>query len=157
MPAKNNSTVTAREPRTTDGTLLSKLGKGLDFDTNGDFCPDCNHRGYHIHKTRVEEKCVCDEEGMRPMEAKCRDCKETGRFLQKNGIKVPCRNCKETGIYMHPTKKVRCWECHGERSTLSKEPQVFYIKCGTCDGAGEVPIANPALPKSAVLALVLAS
>ena len=147
MSTQNNSTV--REPHTTDGTLLSELGKGLDANTNGRFCNDCDHKGYHIHRACVEEKCVCDEKGMRHMEAPCRECDGTGKFRQRNGIKVPCKNCGATGTFIHPTKLVHCWECHGTRIRISKEPKQFFITCGTCGGAGEVPVANPALPKKA--------
>lgn len=78
---------------------------------------------------------------------KCKYCKGTGKFKQRNGRIVDCRACKGTGIW----KKVTCRTCGG--SGIISKVEEDTIICPTCKGIGKVKINpfNPVIKKGSVL------
>lgn len=134
---------------TTDGTPLRTLGLGLGPTKNGMPCSHCNGDGYTSTKGLSWKVCPhCDEFGLMPKIFMCKSCKGTGKFTQKRGTVVACRTCNGTGKFKHPRIKVVCLHCRGTKTIYgTNENEVFYHKCVSCNGTGEIEMWNPVLPK----------
>lgn len=145
------------EPKTLDGTPLSKLGKGLPDGLDTLLCPVCQKAGYIENKRPVMETCpACQGSGTQPKKVPCRDCGGTGKFTQRRtGRVVDCKRCGGSGRYPHPFLTYQCYPCRGEK-TVPVEGQfiIDYIRCSKCGGPGELTAPfNSAFRKLQELAL----
>ena len=134
--------------KTVEGIPLAELGLGIDPMKNAKDCSDCEHRGYLEKYGQAFKVCeVCDQNGLVPMILTCRACSGLGRFTQRSGRVVTCRVCRGTGEFRHPHRKDSCSECHGSKTIWLDGERVYYERCGACNGAGELEIFNPVIPK----------
>jgi len=140
---------TPEEPRTLDGTPLSKLGKGLGKGAQGEPCTVCKTKGYFEHKRPRTVLCsTCDGAGKVPRRFPCFSCNQTGKFTQKFTKRVvTCLACKGTGVFTHQVHTTRCGGCRGEKTiAVEGEHNIYYEECLPCSGRGEIPIKfNPVL------------
>ncbi len=138
-------------PKTLDGTPIDQLGKGLPGDQDGMPCNVCDSAGYRENKRPVVGTCPeCSGSGTRPHIFTCLSCTGSGKFTQRRALRVvDCRDCKGTGKFPHPTLTSTCRGCNGYKTIrVPDQFLVEYIKCSTCNGAGEVtPAFNPVLPR----------
>ncbi|MFH0906985.1 MAG: hypothetical protein ABIC36_03735 [bacterium] len=145
-------------PVTNQGVPLSELGLGLGLNVSGKDCLVCKHNGYTVtFGSRMAVCNNCDDIGRVPREFQCRDCKSTGKVLQKrSGLVVECRKCNGTTVFIHPRLTEVCSMCGGTKEILEEDPnKAVFHKCWECQGAGEIKIWN-ALPKEKLLKAIAA-
>lgn len=133
---------------TEDGTLLSDLGLGLGPTINGKPCTACDSKGYQQRVADSDQKaCLNCWNGITSLDD-CRDCKGTGEFELLNKRKVPCKKCKGTGQFK--TAPHRCKKCGG-RGVVANMRKMYFVKCFTCMGTGELLVLNPVIPKGRLM------
>jgi DnaJ-class molecular chaperone len=134
------------------GTPLAELGLGLGPTTNGEDCPECEHRGYYEQTSRYGVPCDrCDGVGREPLFSKCRPCNGTGKFTQRRSRRVvDCRVCKGSGKFFRGRRHMfqTCQKCRGAGVVMKSSKTRLYVKCHECSGTGETEMWNPVLPKS---------
>jgi len=131
------------------------------FDIKSPFdnpCERCHGTGeiYKLKREETEsENCKsCQGEGT--VWIPCRNCKGTGRFIQKeNGrkvIDVECTSCMKFKDSWPPGKEfhylVLCQECRGKNKKAKMVGLESTTPCHKCKGIGFFPkkVENPALP-----------
>lgn len=78
---------------------------------------------------------------------RCKDCRGTRKFKQRNGRIVACRRCKGQGwLY------ITCPKCKGRR-IITVKARTIKGGCYICGATGRVKINlfNPVIPKGAIL------
>ena len=128
LPYCNINSKQSFNPRTTNGTLISDLGKGLGSTTNGIECTTCIGQG-HYSVTRIARTRLGSY-------TRCPECLGLGYgFRFRTGFNPDtsiCSICRGTGIK----------DFIGVEVTEEQ-------KCSTCKGIGELPISNPVLQRGA--------
>ena len=134
-----------------DGTSLSELGRGLGPAINGRPCTDCRGAGFQMYTTAESSECpdclpVYSGLGLWGVayQWRCPRCKGTGKFSRNGAVVGDCFRCKGQGWIR--TRENHCETCHGY-GRVSQKIQRRYSRCTACNGAGEVRIYNPVLPK----------
>lgn len=130
-------TINDEEKTTVDGYRLSDLGRGLEVSARP--CERCNGKGYNIEKIMKTERvrCSCGSGDV------CQRCRGTGLF----GNKGKCFRCKGRGHIYH-----RCLKCFGSGFAYKEtEKGEEYLRCGFCDGTGEIELLNPVIPKNSFI------
>ena len=128
LPYCNINSKQSFNSRTTNGYLISDLGKGLGFTVNGIECDPCQGKGYYSVTS------------LRPVSGsrghKCGVCEGLGyRFRLTLGFSI------DTGL---------CKECNGSGvSNVVRVEVTESVRCSTCKGVGELPISNPVLQRGA--------
>lgn len=161
---KDDTTILEQEivtvTHTTEGDEIAKLGNGLGPTTNGTTCTVCHGVGYStIHQ--LDKPCPDCRTNFSwgPLvhhsriggryEYRCRKCGGTGEF-SRNGKKIGvCYPCKGAGWHVEKSWVNRCQTCHGLMSIAGR-----HIECHTCtkcEGAGELPMWNPVLPRGLLM------
>ena len=144
-----------------DGIPISSLGMGLGPTTNGIDCKECETRGYTISFEQGWGECpTCGGTGQKS--SPCRACKGTGKFKLRNGREVECRDCKGSRRFTQKPRVNRlfnpfgfysdyCSQCRGNgRVIVDNKFKPHYSRCCRCEGAGEIPIYNPVIPKGSL-------
>jgi hypothetical protein len=145
--------------KTTDGSLLTDLGKGL-INKNGKECIKCKGKGYKEYENGPFEYIDCDicfgYGGW--LEVKCKFC-NNGYFEQTNKKPTICKRCKGTSIvhikyfanrYNCPSNYKFCSSCVGGVKAIPVNHKTYYEKCYHCKGTGEIECFNPVLMKLAL-------
>lgn len=156
---------------TVEGIPLSELGKGYPITVSAKMCERCQGAGYkEFHETRtVYGTCgKCGGTGL--LRYPCRRCGGDGVYKNPRTKKSigECRGCKGSGWY-YPPRRVpgflyigvvhfipgttrpgrSCRLCRGVGRGLIQEEkkETLYTACTTCNGKGEVKMANPVIPR----------
>lgn len=157
---------------TVDGLSLSELGKGYPLSVSAVTCEGCEGRGYKgyttVMETRPEPCPAC--RGTALFSYPCKRCQGTGKYKHPNTGKVlgDCNGCKGTGRFVpkadprkynvfmlglrrHPdgvSYAHECKECWGSGTVeVPVGSRVAYVKCGQCQGIGEIRVWNPVLSR----------
>lgn len=138
-------TVEGIEAKCEDGTLLSKLGKGLGPTTNGVECGECRGRGFGKHDIGGQHPCFDCGGYLAFSRLPCLKCNRSGVYKVNGVARGKCFACNGTGML-----NVKCKTCHGTR-WVKEESKIVYNLCLKCKGCGELPMWNPVLPRGLLL------
>lgn len=168
--------VTGVVKKTTDGILLSELGRGYPINESAKTCSCCSGRGYVAREDYVTKESVfscgsCGGTGVHRL--LCKICSGVGKFKNpRNGkFEIECDQCNGSGFF-YPKYKMRgtisdaffvtyipgtnvrgnvCFSCNGLGGyvmDVAKEAVgIVYDKCWECRGVGEIKMWNPVLPR----------
>ena len=153
-------------------TLLSDLGKGYPISESAKTCEDCDGKGYKEYTMARGTKTVdCEEcHGVGLFSYPCNKCRGTGKYRnpRTGQVKGECNLCNGSGRffpenkhkgrvfdygfapYIPGTKRkgYRCRTCVGTGCVSKPTEEVKgFVRCGTCDGIGEVRMWNAVLPR----------
>lgn len=162
---------------TVDGTPLDKLGKGYPLTVSARTCDKCQGHGYRKFHDTVQAQVACQHCGGQGLvRYPCKKCSGTGDYKHPKTGKIvgKCYSCNGSGWFYpedkRPTKhpfgtwgvfaRVRyipgsrkrgqtCRYCNGDGAVWKelKKDGVLYAVCETCQGVGEVKMANPVIPR----------
>ena len=159
--------------KTVNGTLLSKLGRGLPITTSVKPCNRCDSKGYIEYRdwTTINIECpTCAGTGV--FSYPCNNCNGKGHFINHQTGKVlgNCSKCGGDGRFYPPYKAYglydffyiktvfqngkqikakQCTHCFGDGEVPSKKETetTKYLECSECTGIGEIEIFNPVIPR----------